>query len=160
MGRRAFQTGAAVAAALILVAPAAASHRVPGISKHGLAAMARTFEWPVAGTITTPFTSYHRGIDIGMLQSLTVIAAAGGKVESVGYVNGFEGYGNVVLVSVAPHVTALYAHLSSYGVHPGERVRMGQVLGVAGCTGHCTGTHLHFEMRVNGVAVDPRYFLR
>ncbi|HVH51567.1 MAG TPA: M23 family metallopeptidase [Gaiellaceae bacterium] len=151
---------AATAVALVFVAPAAASHRMPGIEKHGVAAMARTFEWPAAGTITTPFTSYHHGLDIGMLQSLTVIAAAGGKVESVGYVTGFEGYGNIVVVDVAPHVLTLYAHLSSYSVHPGERVRMGQVLGVAGCTGMCTGTHLHFEMRVNGVAVDPRYFLR
>ena len=160
MGRRAFQASAAVIAALVVAGPAAASHRVPGISQHGLAAMSRTFDWPAAGTITTSFTSYHKGIDIGMLHSLTVIAAAGGKVESVGYVSGFEGYGNIVVVDVAPHVIALYAHLSSYSVHPGQRVRMGQVLGVAGCTGMCTGTHLHFEMRVNGVAMDPRYFLR
>ncbi|HET8895376.1 MAG TPA: M23 family metallopeptidase [Gaiellaceae bacterium] len=151
---------AATAAALVFVGPAAASHRVPGIEQQGLAALARTFEWPAAGIVTTPFTSYHHGLDIGMLHSLTVIAAAGGKVESVGYVTGFEGYGNIVEVDVAPHVITLYAHLSSYSVHPGEQVRMGQVLGVAGCTGICTGTHLHFEMRVNGVAVDPRYFLR
>ena len=160
MRRRGIQVLASTAVALVLAGPAVASHRMPGIQKQGLAAMARTFEWPAAGTITTPFTSYHKGIDIGMLQSLTVIAAAGGKVEHVGYVTGFEGYGNVVIVDVAPHVMALYAHLSSYSVHPGQRVRMGQVLGVAGCTGMCTGTHLHFEMRVNGVAVDPRYFLR
>jgi murein DD-endopeptidase MepM/ murein hydrolase activator NlpD len=151
---------AATAAALVFVAPAAASHRVPGIEKQGLAAMARTFDWPAAGTITTPFSSYHHGIDIAMLRSLTVISAAGGRVESIGYVNGFEGYGNVVIIKVAPHVLALYAHLLSFSVHRGERIRMGQVLGVAGCTGMCTGTHLHFEMRVNGVAVDPRYFLR
>src|SRR5579859_6835719 len=151
---------AATAAALVLVAPAAASHRVPGIEKQGLATMARTFEWPAAGSISRGFSSYHHGIDIGMLQSLTVIAAAGGRVDSVGYVTGYEGYGNVVIVDVAPHVQALYAHLSSFSVHSGERVHMGQVLGVAGCTGMCSGTHLHFEMRVNGVAVDPRYFLR
>ena len=122
--------------------------------------MARTFDWPAAGSISRGFSWYHHGIDIGMLQSLTVIAAAGGKVELAGYATGYEGYGNIVVVDVAPHVQAIYAHLSSYSVHPGEQVRMGQVLGVAGCTGMCTGTHLHFEMRVNGVAVDPRYFLR
>lgn len=151
---------AATAAALVVAGQAAASTRVPGIEKSGLAAMARTFEWPAAGSISRGFSSYHHGIDIGMLQSLTVIAAAGGRVELTGYATGYDGYGNVVVVDVAPHVQAIYAHLSSYSVHPGEQVRMGEVLGVAGCTGMCTGTHLHFEMRVNGVAVDPRYFLR
>ena len=160
MGRRAIQIIAAVAAALALAAPAAATVRAPGIEKRGLAAMARTFTWPAAGTITTPFTHWHDGIDIAMLHSLTIIAAADGKVEHVGYAPGYSGYGNVVVIAVAPHVEAIYAHLSSYYVHAGQRVRTGQSLGVAGCTGICTGTHLHFEMRVNGVAVDPRYFLR
>ncbi len=160
MGRRVIQTGAAAAAALALAGPAAASHHIPGITHRGLQSMARTFEWPAAGTITTPFTHWHHGIDIAMLRSLTILAAAGGKVELVGYAQGYSGYGNVVVVDVGPHVQAIYAHLSSYQVHSGQRVRMGQVLGVAGCTGMCTGTHLHFEMRVNGVAVDPRHFLR
>ena len=117
------------------------------------------FSWPAEGTITTPFTPYHHGLDIGMLRSLDVRAAAPGTVVSVGYATGFEGYGNVVLIQVTPDVVTLYAHLSSYRVRPGETVARGELLGIAGCTGYCTGVHLHFEVRQNGVAVDPRKFL-
>jgi murein DD-endopeptidase MepM/ murein hydrolase activator NlpD len=117
------------------------------------------FSWPAEGTITTPFTSYHHGLDIGMLRSLDVRAAAPGKVVSVGFATGFEGYGNIVLVQVTRDVVTLYAHLASYKVHPGETIGRGQLLGIAGCTGYCTGTHLHFEVRRDGIAVDPRTFL-
>ncbi len=117
------------------------------------------FSWPAEGTITTPFTYYHHGLDIGMLRSLDVRAAAPGKVVSVGYTTGFEGYGNIVLVQVTREVVTLYAHLASYKVHPGQEIARGQLLGIAGCTGYCTGVHLHFEVRQNGVAVDPRKFL-
>ena len=60
---------------------------------------------------------------------------------------------------MTPDVVTLYAHLSSMKVHAGQAIGKGQLLGVAGCTGYCTGTHLHFEVRQNGVAVDPRKFL-
>jgi len=109
--------------------------------------------------VTTPFTAYHHGLDIGMFQSLDVHAAAPGKVVSDGYVTGFEGYGKIVVVQVTPDVITLYAHLASLRVHPGQEVTKGELLGIAGCTGYCTGTHLHFEVRRNGVAVDPRQFL-
>ena len=66
-----------------------------------------------------------------------------------------EGYGNVVTVDLGGGQENLYAHLSRVDVHPGERVEAGQRLGLAGCTGSCTGTHLHFELRVNGKPVDP-----
>jgi len=148
------------AAACIVAAPAAAK---PAHRAHHARRVAATsvleFAWPAAGTITTPFTSYHHGLDIGMLRSLSVSAAAPGKVVAVGYATGFEGYGNIVLVRVTPQVVTLYAHLSSYRVHVGQEVRRGELLGIAGCTGYCTGTHLHFEVRENGVAVDPRKFL-
>jgi murein DD-endopeptidase MepM/ murein hydrolase activator NlpD len=117
------------------------------------------FSWPAEGTVTTPFTRYHSGLDIGMLRSLDVHAAAPGKVVSVGYTTGFEGYGKIVLVQVTPDVVTLYAHLASFDVHPGQAIVRGELLGTAGCTGYCTGTHLHFEVRENGVAVDPRRFL-
>ena len=159
MGRRGIQTAAVAAAALCLAAPASALHNGPAHARSTQHSLARTFEWPAQGVITTPFTHWHRGLDIGMLRSLTVRAAAAGRVELVGSATGFNGYGEIVAVEVAPHVMTLYAHLSSYRVHPGQRVRMGQTLGIAGCTGMCTGTHLHFEVRQNGVAVDPRYFL-
>ena len=67
----------------------------------------------------------------------------------------FEGYGNVVLVDLGDGLEALYAHLSEMDVSVGDIVEIGQKLGVAGCTGYCTGTHLHFELRQDGVAFDP-----
>jgi murein DD-endopeptidase MepM/ murein hydrolase activator NlpD len=116
----------------------------------------RYFLWPAQGTITTPFVpGGHPGIDIGSLRSLTIRAAAPGRVELVGEPSGFEGYGKVVLVDVGGGYATLYAHLAGFGVRAREEVRVGQKLGVAGCTGWCTGTHLHFEVRLRGRAVDP-----
>ena len=174
MGRRAFQIVAACAAACAIAAPAGAkptlhahkvrAHHAKSAKAHKAArrltrSSVLDFSWPAEGTITTPFTPYHHGLDIGMLRSLDVHAAAPGKVVAVGFATGFEGYGNIVLVQVTPDVVTLYAHLSSYRVHIGEQIARGQFLGIAGCTGYCTGTHLHFEVRQNGVAVDPRRFL-
>ena len=119
-----------------------------------------SFLWPAQGTITTPFIPYgHAGIDIGMLKTLTVRAAAAGVVELVGYPVGYEGYGNVIVVRVTPTMTNIYAHLASYSVKVGQRVSPGDAMGVAGCTGMCTGTHLHFEVRMSGTPVDPMQWL-
>ena len=76
----------------------------------------------------------------------------------VGRPFGFEGYGRIVLVEVGGGYTTLYAHLERSWVRPGQIVEAGQGLGVAGCTGHCTGTHLHFEVRLHGQAVNPNVF--
>ena len=116
--------------------------------------------WPASGAVTRGFgydatmSEFHTGIDIGSLRSLDVRAAAG-VVEATGYASGFDGYGNVVLVSVGPGLEALYAHLASVRVAVGDEVFLGELLGQAGCTGYCTGTHLHFELRDDGVAFDP-----
>jgi murein DD-endopeptidase MepM/ murein hydrolase activator NlpD len=115
------------------------------------------FLWPASGTITTPFIpGGHDGIDIGMLRSLDVRAAARGRVTLVGESRGFEGYGRIVLVDVGGGYATLYAHLASFVVREGQIVEPGQRLGAAGCTGYCSGTHLHFEVRLRGQAVDPR----
>ncbi|HEX3806146.1 MAG TPA: M23 family metallopeptidase [Gaiellaceae bacterium] len=114
--------------------------------------------WPAHGTITTPFVRNgprrHPGIDIGELHSLRVVAAVPGRVELVGEPGGYEGYGNVVVVASRGY-EELYAHLAAWNVKPGEEVQAGEHLGTAGCTGLCTGTHLHFEVRKNDVAVSP-----
>ena len=122
-----------------------------------------SFQWPAQGTITTPFIpsgpGRHDGIDIADLRSLTVVAADGGTVIHTGYVPGFEGYGNIIDVQPEPGVQVIYAHLSAMDVQVGDVVQAGQTIATAGCTGLCYGTHLHFEVRIGGVPVDPRQFL-
>lgn len=115
--------------------------------------------WPAQGTVTGPFGDdggrRHPGIDIGILRSLAVRAAEPGRVLSVGETRGFEGYGNVVRVWLGGGYTALYAHLAGWRVRAGDEIEAGQQIGTAGCTGWCSGTHLHFELRLRGRPVDP-----
>jgi murein DD-endopeptidase MepM/ murein hydrolase activator NlpD len=119
--------------------------------------------WPAMGKITDGFGPRwgrrHKGIDIGILSSLRVAAASSGVVRRTGYLPGYEGYGQVVLVDAGRGYRMLYAHLSRIAVHRGQHVRAGQRLGMAGCTGSCTGTHLHFEVHKRGRAIDPMRFL-
>jgi murein DD-endopeptidase MepM/ murein hydrolase activator NlpD len=119
--------------------------------------------WPAAGTITDGFGPrwgrLHSGLDIGILRTPDVWAAAPGQVMATGYLVGYEGYGNVVLVDVGEGYATLYAHLSQADVYRGNRVARGDRLGLAGCTGSCTGTHLHFELHQDGTPIDPRPFL-
>ena len=141
---------AAVAAALACAAPAVA---------HTDSGTGLVLEWPANGIVTRGFgydgPEWHAGIDIGTLSSLDITAAGAGRVTATGYAPGFDGYGNVVLLDMGQGLEALYAHLSVVGVHVGEPVLQGQKLGLAGCTGICTGTHLHFELREAGTAFDP-----
>lgn len=120
--------------------------------------------WPAHGTVTDGFGPrwgrMHLGIDVGILSDLHVSAAAAGTVLETGYLTGYEGYGNVVTVDVGGGLTMLYAHLAAIGVAPGAWLDAGDSVGTAGCTGSCTGTHLHFELRRGGVPVDPAPFLR
>src|ERR1700674_4131163 len=108
-GMRILAAGAVFCA---LAAPASAS---TGWSQLG-------FVWPAQGAISTPFTPWHAGIDIGVLRSLTVRAAASGVVELAGRAVGYEGYGNIVVVRVNPSLVTIYAHLASWTVKPGEIV--------------------------------------
>src|SRR5438034_289125 len=117
------------------------------------------FLWPVDGTLTSPFGprpgGFHPGIDIGSLRSLTVRAAIGGRVLAVREQPGYDGYGNVVVVAIGGGFTTLYAHLAQPLATVGSEVEAGQVIGIAGCTGWCTGTHVHFELRDHGTPMDP-----
>jgi murein DD-endopeptidase MepM/ murein hydrolase activator NlpD len=112
--------------------------------------------------VTSPFGydagRRHPGIDIGILRSLAVRSAERGRVVAVGQRYGYEGYGNVVQVAVGDGFTALYAHLAGWRVRVGQMVEAGQRIGTAGCTGWCSGTHLHFELRFHGRPVDPLRF--
>ena len=145
-------------ATLAAPAPAHARPDVPlGIYLEHLEPLSLT--WPAAGTVTDGFGLRwgrpHLGIDIGILRSPGVRAAAPGTVTATGYLEGYEGYGNVVIVDVGEGDETLYAHLAATTVHVGDWLERHELLGIAGCTGSCTGTHLHFELRRDGVPVDP-----
>ena len=122
-----------------------------------------TLEWPADGTMTDGYGPrwgrMHLGIDVGVLASLDVRAAASGTVTASGWLTGYEGYGNVVTVDVGGGYSVLYAHLSEAQVVPGQWLAAGDPIGQAGCTGSCTGTHLHFELRLDGVPIDPAPYL-
>jgi murein DD-endopeptidase MepM/ murein hydrolase activator NlpD len=115
--------------------------------------------WPAQGTITSPYGPdggrWHPGIDIGTLRSLRVRAAVPGRVILAGQPRGYEGYGNVIVVRSRRGLTELYGHLARIGVRAGERVAAGQRIGTAGCSGSCTGTHLHFEVRRRRATLSP-----
>ena len=118
---------------------------------------------PANGSLTDGFGPrwgrLHAGIDIGILRSLNLRAAAAGTVTGTGWLNGYSGYGQVVIIDVGGGYELMYAHLSRVDVRPGQTVGAGQHVGLAGCTGSCTGTHLHFELHQSGVAIDPLPYL-
>jgi murein DD-endopeptidase MepM/ murein hydrolase activator NlpD len=118
---------------------------------------------PAQGTLTDGFGPrwgrMHQGIDVGILRSLSLGAAAAGTVTKTGWLAGYSGYGQVVIVDVGGGYETMYAHLSRVDVRPGQVVAAGQRIGLAGCTGSCTGTHLHFELHDRGTPIDPIPFL-
>ncbi len=115
--------------------------------------------WPVNGPVVSPFGlrwgRLHAGIDIGVGYGTPIHAAASGTVIFAGWMGG---YGNFVIVDHGGGLSTGYAHQSSIAVGGGS-VSQGQVIGYVGCTGHCFGPHLHFEVRINGSPVDPLGYL-
>jgi murein DD-endopeptidase MepM/ murein hydrolase activator NlpD len=100
--------------------------------------------------------AFHSGVDFPGSYGQPILAAAPGTVS---YVGPRQGYGNVVEVDHGKGLMTRYAHLSGYGVRAGQGVKRGEAIARMGSTGRSTGTHLHFEVRVNGAAVNPRPFL-
>ena len=118
------------------------------------------FIWPVSGPVVSLFGMrwgrMHTGIDIAVGYGTPIHAAASGRVIYAGWM---DGYGNLVFVDHGGGISTGYAHQSSIAVSNGQTVSQGQVIGYVGCTGHCFGPHLHFEVRVNGSPVDPLGYL-
>jgi len=116
--------------------------------------------WPVNGTLTSPFGyrwgRMHEGIDISVPEGTPIRAAKPGTVILAAYTGG---YGNYTCVDHGGGLSSCYAHQSSYAVSSGDQVDQGEVIGYSGNTGSSTGPHLHFEIRVNGAAVDPLGYL-
>ncbi|HEY5659485.1 MAG TPA: peptidoglycan DD-metalloendopeptidase family protein [Gaiellaceae bacterium] len=116
--------------------------------------------WPVSGPVVSPFGyrwgRLHAGIDIAVAYGTPIHAAAAGTVVLAGWV---DGYGNYTCIDHGGGMATCYAHQSSYAVSQGASVAQGQVIGYVGCTGHCFGPHLHFEVRINGTPVDPLGYL-
>lgn len=100
--------------------------------------------------------AFHAGVDFPGSYGQTILAAASGRVT---YVGGRQGYGNVVEIDHGHGILTRYAHLSRFGVRPGAQVARGDVIAQMGSTGRSTGTHLHFEVRVNGNPINPARFL-
>ncbi|HNC94405.1 MAG TPA: peptidoglycan DD-metalloendopeptidase family protein, partial [Solirubrobacterales bacterium] len=122
--------------------------------------------WPVSGTVTSGFggrsspggigSTYHEGLDIAVPEGTPIRAAASGTVIMASY-NG--GYGNYTCIDHGSGLSTCYGHQSSFAVSAGQSVSQGDVIGYSGNTGSSTGPHLHFEVRINGVAQDPLGYL-
>ena len=138
-------------------------------SSSGAAYVGGEFAWPTPSCyyITSHFSprrknpvsgvyKRHTGTDIGASYGASIVAANSGTVTLAGW---NSGYGNCVIIDHGGGKATLYAHMSSYSVSSGQHVQKGQQIGKVGSTGNSTGPHLHFEVLINGTAVDPmQYF--
>ena len=124
-------------------------------------------QWPVHGNITTlfgvphwPYQPTHTGIDItdGKPSGTTPVKPfKPGRVTYTEY--SYSGLGNQVIIDHGGGITSVYGHLASIGVTVGQAVDKTTILGYQGSTGASTGTHLHLEIRQDGNAIDPRWFI-
>jgi murein DD-endopeptidase MepM/ murein hydrolase activator NlpD len=124
--------------------------------------------WPVDGYLTSSFgqrvspfgtgsSDFHKGLDIANRVGTSVKAPAKGVITFVGWDGG---YGNCIVINHGNNITTRYAHLNSSAVKVGQKVQRGDKIGAVGNTGRSTGPHLHYEVRVGGVCVNPlRYIL-
>jgi murein DD-endopeptidase MepM/ murein hydrolase activator NlpD len=146
-------TSAALAASIQAAQAASAVGPTSTVSSSG-------FIWPVSGTLTSGYGwrwgRMHEGVDLAAGSGTPIYASAPGVVIACGYTGG---YGNLVVIDHGGGVATAYGHQSSIAVGCGQSVGQGQVIGYVGNTGNSTGPHLHFEVRINGGAVDPLGYL-
>ncbi|MCL6500074.1 MAG: M23 family metallopeptidase [Firmicutes bacterium] len=116
--------------------------------------------WPARGVVTSRFGTrwrrHHTGVDIAAPRGTPIHAARDGRVVRAGW---YGGYGLVVVLEHGDGMETWYGHASAVLVRVGQQVDRGQVIGRVGCTGACTGPHVHFEVRVRGQPVNPLRYL-
>lgn len=123
--------------------------------------------WPVEGRITGPYGArldpfsgegaFHRGVDIATAYGSPVVAPADGVVSFADFESG---YGRLVVIEHGHSITTRYGHLSAFAVNEGEHVSRGDIIGYVGMSGRTTGPHLHYEVWVRGIPVNPYKYLR
>ena len=122
--------------------------------------------WPVRGWVTSPFgkrtspftgiPAFHEGLDIAAQTGTPVVAPADGFVHKAGF---SPGYGNMVEISHGYGIKTVFGHNSRLNVKVGQKVKRGDVISYVGDTGSSTGPHLHYEVRLNGLPVNPKKYL-
>lgn len=132
-------------------------HVYSGPIPEGAARGTGAFVWPTTGRISEGYWELHRAIDITWAEGMRIVAADSGYVALVGSSN--TGYGKYVVIDHGNGFQTLYAHFSIFYVKPGQSVRKGEVIGLMGSTGRSTGSHLHFEIRKDGVQRNPLNYL-
>jgi len=141
-------------------ARAAAGDALNRLPRAGVGVSPSGFIWPLDGVVTSGFGPrwgrMHTGIDIAAPGGTPIHAAKAGEVIYAGWING---YGNTVIVDHGDGVATLYGHQSRLGSTEGQQLNQGDVLGFVGSTGHSTGNHCHFEIRINTKPVNPRPYL-
>ncbi len=123
--------------------------------------------WPVEGQVTgsfgeriDPFNgegAFHSGVDISSYVGSPVMAPADGLVTFADFMGG---YGRAVIVDHGHGISTRYGHLSSFAVTAGQHIQRGDTIGYVGLSGRSTGPHLHYEVRINDVPVNPYKYLR
>lgn len=126
-----------------------------------------SMSWPTDGLVTSGFgwrthpilnrRIFHNGLDLGSPTGTPIRAGAEGRVILA---QSWSGFGNTVVIQHGGDVTTIYGHMSRFNTSVGRSVNEGQVIGYVGCSGLCTGPHLHFEVRESGAPVDPLKYLR
>ena len=154
----------AVSNALISVNPNTHEIQIHDPTGKVIQTIAAATVWPVHGEVTLefgqsdlPYQPFHTGIDIAVPIGTPITPFMKGTVQSVNHLS--WGYGNYVVVDHGNNITSLYGHMSETDATPGQAVQPGDVIGKSGSTGWSTGPHVHFQINVFGIPVNPRTFV-
>lgn len=139
-------------------APIRSPRPAPVFTPSQIAQSSAGFIWPTVGNITQYPVWYHMAVDIANKDTPNVIAAKSGKITTATCYK--FGYGCHLIIDHGGGQETLYGHLNRFYVSEGDSVSQGEIIGQMGSTGRSTGTHLHFEVRQNGVIVNPLNFLK